>query len=66
MNHKLGNLNFLEFVHGPESEFKEFELWFKFETRLKYGCFHLKLYSMFEDLSRRSIEIDFLVDLKCG
>ena len=40
MNHKLGNLNFLEFVHGPESEFKEFELWFKFETRLKYGCFH--------------------------
>jgi len=29
----------------------------KFETRLKYGWFHLKvMYSIFQDLSRRSIE----------
>ena len=28
-----------------EAEFKEFELW------LKYGWFHFKLYSMFQDLS---------------
>ena len=33
-----------------EAEFKEFE------PRLKFGWFHLKLYSMFQDLSRRSIE----------
>ena len=26
-----------------EAEFKEFEPQFKFETRLKYGCFHFKL-----------------------
>ena len=38
---------------NPEAEFKEFE------PRLKYGWFHLKLYSMFQDLSRRSIETDF-------
>ena len=31
----------------------------KFETQLKYGWFHLKLYSMFQDLSRRSIETGF-------
>ena len=33
-----------------EAEFKEFD------PRLKFGWFHLKLYSMFQDLSRRSIE----------
>ena len=33
----------------PEAEFKEFEPWFN------YGWFHLKLYQMFKDLSRRSI-----------
>ena len=33
----------------PGAEFEEFE-------RLKYGWFHLKLYSMFQDLSWRSIE----------
>ena len=37
----------------PEAEFKEFE------PRLKYGWFHLKLYSMFQDLSLRSIETGF-------
>ena len=39
-----------------EAEFKEFEPRLKFETRLNYGWFHLELYSMFQDLSRRSIE----------
>ena len=43
----------------PEVEFKEFELWPKFKPRLKYGWFHLKLYSIFQDLSRRSIETGF-------
>ena len=31
------------------AEFKEFE------RRFKYGLFHLKLYQMFQDLSRRLI-----------
>ena len=42
----------------PEAELK-FEPRLKFETRLKYGWFHLNLYSMFQDLSRRSIETVF-------
>ena len=33
-----------------EAELKEFD------PRLKFGWFHLKLYSMFQDLGRRSIE----------
>ena len=37
----------------PGAEFKEFE------PRLKYGWFQLKLYLMFQDLSRRSIETGF-------
>ena len=37
---------------SSESEFKELEPRLKFETRLKYSWFHLKLYSMFQDLSR--------------
>ena len=36
-----------------EAEFKEFK------PRLKYGWFHLKSYSMFQDLNRRSIETEF-------
>ena len=36
---------------GSVAEFKEFERWFKFKPRLKYGWFHLKLYQMFQDLS---------------
>ena len=36
-----------------EAEFKEFE------TRLKYGWFHLKLFLIFQDLSRRCIETGF-------
>jgi len=43
----------------PEAEFKEFERRLKFKPRLKFSCFHLKLYSMFQDLSRRSIETGF-------
>ena len=43
----------------PEAEFKEFEPRLKFKSRLKYGWFHLKLYSIFQDLSRRSIETGF-------
>ena len=43
----------------PKAEFKEFEPRIKFKTRLKYGWFRLKLYSMFRDLSWRSIETGF-------
>ena len=43
----------------PESEFKEFDRRLEFETRLKYGWFPLKLYSMFQDFSRLSIETGF-------
>ena len=39
----------------PVAKFKEFERWFKFKPRIKYGWFHLKLYQMFQDLSRRFI-----------
>ena len=34
------------------AEFKEFDRRFKFKPRFKYGWFHLKLYGMFQDLSR--------------
>ena len=40
-------------VKSYEAEFKEFE------PRIKYGWFHLKTYSIFQDLSRRSIETGF-------
>ena len=43
----------------PEAEFKEFKPRIKFEMPLKYGLFRLKLYSMFQDLSRRSIKTGF-------
>ena len=43
----------------PEAEFKEFEPRLKFKPRLKYGWFHLKLYYIFQDFSRRSIETGF-------
>ena len=44
----------------PAAEFKEFEQRLKFKPRLKYGWFHLKMYYIFQDLSRRSIETGFL------
>ena len=40
-------------IDSPVSEFKEFE------PRLKHGWFHLKLYSIFQDLRRRLIETGF-------
>ena len=43
----------------PEVKFKEFEPRLTFKPRLKYGWFHLKLYSIFQDLSRRSIKTGF-------
>jgi len=46
-----------------EAEFKEFEPRLKFETRPKYGWFYLRLWSMFQDLSRRSIETVFWLKL---
>ena len=45
--------------YKPEAEFKEFERRLKFKPPLKYGWFHLKLYSIFQDLSRCLIETDF-------
>ena len=42
-------------VSLSEAEFKEFELRLKFKSLLKYGWFHLKLNSKFQDLSRHSI-----------
>ena len=44
----------------PESEFKEFEPQLKFKPPLKYGWFHLKLYSIFQDLSRHLIKPVFV------
>jgi len=43
----------------PEAEFKELEQRLKFEPQLKYGWFHLKLYYIFQNLSRRLIETGF-------
>ena len=55
------NLRYLKqrLFNIPEAGFKEFEPRLKFMPRLKYGGFHLKLYSMFKDLSRHSIETGF-------
>ena len=44
-------LSYILFSLKPEAEFKEFEPLLKFKPRLKYGWFHLKLYSIFQDLS---------------
>ena len=44
---------FSDFFNQPVAEFKEFKRRFKFKPRFKYGWFHLKLYQMFQDLSRR-------------
>ena len=64
----LSVLNKLEKIHSdmifrdytdPGAEFKGFESWLKFETRLKYDWFHLKLFLMFQDLNRSSTETGF-------
>ena len=40
----LASFSKLMFNVYTEAEFKDFEPGLKFETRLKYGWFHLKLY----------------------
>ena len=53
---KVSTSNFLvSILLQPVAEFKEFERRFKFKPRLKYGWFLLKLYQLFQDLSRRLI-----------
>ena len=43
-------------IQNTVAEFNDLiERRFKFKPRLKYGWFHLKLYQMFQDLSRRLI-----------
>ena len=42
-------------LNNTVAEFKEFERRFKFKPRFKYAKVHLKLYQMFQDLSRRLI-----------
>ena len=42
-----------------EAELKEFEWRLKFKPPLKYVWFNLKLYFIFQDLSRRLIETGF-------
>ena len=37
-------MNQIKSFSEPEAEFKEFDPRLKFETRLKHGWFHLKLY----------------------
>ena len=54
--HRVQNL--FEFI-PPGAKFKEFEQRLKFKPRLKYGWFHLKLYSILQYLSRHSIETGF-------
>ena len=53
-------------INKYEAEFKEIERRLKLKPWLKYGLFHLKLYSTFQDLSRRSIEAGFFADLRRG
>ena len=51
---KLNYGDLTEFIDCNSSvpEFKEFERRFKFKPRFKYGWFQLKLYQIFQDLSR--------------
>ena len=51
--HVNGKIKFLD----TEAELKEFEPRLKIKRWLKYGWF--KSYSLFQDLSRRSIETGF-------
>ena len=55
--------NYLDFKPFPVAEFEEFERRFKFKPRFKYGWFHLKLYQMFQDFSRRINLNQVLADL---
>ena len=49
-----------------DAEFKEFEARLKFKPQRKYGWFHFKFDSIFQDLRRRSIGTGFLGDLRRG
>ena len=49
------NICLCEAANHTVAEFIEFERRFKFKPRFKYGGFHLQLYQMFQDLSRRLI-----------
>ena len=52
-NQYLLDIRFSMIIKDLEAEFKEFE------PRLKYSCFPLKLYLIFQDFSRRSIKTGF-------
>ena len=52
-------VNYFSLFIKSVAEFKEFERRFKFKPRFKYGWLHLKLYQMFQDLSRRLILTGF-------
>ena len=49
----LFDIDKINLLSKTVAEFKEFERRFKFKPRFKYGWFHLKLYQMFQGLSRR-------------
>ena len=53
-------------ILSSEAKFKEFLQQLKFKQRLKYCSFHLKLYSMLQDLNQGSIETGFFVDFRRG
>ena len=53
----LEHLVILQYL--SEAEIKKFVLRLKFEKRLKYGWIYLKLYSMFQDISRRQAGAPF-------
>ena len=55
----LGHIFYTIVKQELRPNYKELERRHKFKPRLKYGWFYLKLYSMFQDLSRRSIETGF-------
>ena len=70
-NHKSLNLydllsDFNSRLDLPEPEVKEFKPRLKSKPQLKYGWFPLKLYLIFQDLIRLSIETGFFGDLTPG
>ena len=58
--HDLFKKESMFIILKTEAELKGFEPRLKFKPGLKYGWFHFKLYSIFQDLGRRSIETGFL------
>ena len=53
-------------ILSSKAKFKEFVQQLKFKQRLKYCSFHLKLYSMLQNLNQGSIETGFFVNLRRG